>query len=261
MDGNSNITAWVSVETTGLETRTARIIKLDILVVSDKKVLKSFNTYINPTIPIPQETTEYNGITDDMVASAPLFAEVANDVSNIIKHCSAIGGDSVLFFDLPVLMAEFERLEMPFSIIGKRIIDTNDIYRKYCRHGLDEKLRERLGEDGYGKLSERISSNNDSYNNDAFKSVMLYRSLVKDFAIEDEDVDEICGNNGRIDLAGFFIRTKDNDVLLARGKYKGMNINDVDPTYFSWMATNENLDSDTRNIASRVFAVRTKANL
>ncbi len=251
----SETTAWLSVEATGLDVTKARIVKIDILVVRDKKVSKSLNTMVNPTIPIPPETTVVNGITDAMVADAPKFSEISATVMNFISGCDTIGGDAVSFFDLPVLMAEFEREEIPLSFIGKRIIDTHDLYKTYCRSDLMDKLRMRLTPEEYVKLVD-YTNRNESCNNDAFYSLMLYRSMVKDFDITDESVDEICGNDSRIDLAGFFKRDKDKNILIKKGKYADMDINDVDTSFFTWMMKNKNLGYDTRDVARRIVLCR-----
>lgn len=255
-DEKNERTAWLSVETTGLDKVISRICRIDILIVEGKSVIKTLNTFVNPTIPIPAEATEINGISDVTVLESPKFSEIADVVKSYLDECSAIGGDSVSFFDLPVLMAEFVRLEMPFKVFGKRIIDTQDIYRKYCRHGLDEKLRERLSPKRYSEMNDYIARNYIGYDNDAFRSLMLYRSLVDDFKLNADDIDDVCNNRKRIDLAGFFVKNEDRSVVLAKGKYKGQDINDVDNSYFSWMYRNESFDFDTRDVAYRIYRKR-----
>lgn len=249
-------TAWVSVETTGLDVREARVVKIDILVVRDKSVLQSLNTLVNPEIPIPKDASDYNGITDDMVADAPKFSEIATIVLKFLNDCGCIGGDSISFFDLAVLMSEFERLGMEFNVRGKRIVDTNEIYKKCVRRGLDEKLKECLNDEDYEKMSKCVSRNVGAYDNDAFRSLMLYRVLARDYELDDMRVDDICGNVGRIDLAGFFVKDFSGNVLFARGKYSGKNINDVDMSYFQWMCCNPKFNSDTRDIAARIIRAR-----
>lgn len=57
-------------ETTGLD-RGSRAIEIAGVMFDETGVLSSFETLINPGMPIPPDVTKINGITDDMVKDAP----------------------------------------------------------------------------------------------------------------------------------------------------------------------------------------------
>ena len=95
-------------ETTGLDTRTARMIQLGAVRIVHGEVdeTQNFQQLINPGVPIPPESQAIHGISDADVAAASDFAEV-------VKAFDEWRGDSVLVgyatgFDLAMLKRETE---------------------------------------------------------------------------------------------------------------------------------------------------------
>ena len=63
------------LETTGLYPEDDEIIELSGIKVRNRQVVEEFSTLINPGRHIPASATRINGITDSMVADAPLLKE------------------------------------------------------------------------------------------------------------------------------------------------------------------------------------------
>ena len=59
------------IETTGLNESLDRITEIGAVVFSEGTIIDSFQTFVNPGVPIPQEITELTGITDSDVREAP----------------------------------------------------------------------------------------------------------------------------------------------------------------------------------------------
>ncbi len=93
-------------ETTGTNPIGDRIIELAAYDVERKT---TFETLINPRMPIPPESTQISKITDDMVKDAKCFDEVIDD------FCAFCQGEVMLVahnndaFDLLFLQQEFQR--------------------------------------------------------------------------------------------------------------------------------------------------------
>jgi DNA polymerase III epsilon subunit family exonuclease len=80
----------LDVETTGLSPRNGdRICEIGVVRVRDGRPVANFQTLVDPGIPIPPGASRINGITDEMVADAPLFSEVAEEFRRFV-------GDGVL---------------------------------------------------------------------------------------------------------------------------------------------------------------------
>ena len=77
--------AIVDIETTGGHPTQNRITELSIYVHDGQQVVSHFETLVNPEIPIPPYIQAFTGITNDMVATAPSFQEIAEQVYTILQ--------------------------------------------------------------------------------------------------------------------------------------------------------------------------------
>ncbi len=100
-------------ETTGLESFGGdRIIEfgcVEIQVKEDGSVssITPHNFLINPEMPIPRESTAVTGITDQMVANKPPFAELAQQIWDLLSNAIVVAHN--LVFDIGFLKSEFAR--------------------------------------------------------------------------------------------------------------------------------------------------------
>jgi len=96
------------LETTGAKAPPCRIIEIGAYRVRDGRVADEFQTLINPEMPIPEFITRLTGISNEMVANAPVFSDVVHDLLSFI-------GDSILVahnsgFDMGFLNYEIGRV-------------------------------------------------------------------------------------------------------------------------------------------------------
>ena len=96
------------LETTGAKAPPCRITEIGAWRVRNGEVTDEFQTLVNPEIPIPRFITHLTGISDEMVADAPVFADIAYDFLEFI-------GDSILVahnsgFDMRFLNHEIGRV-------------------------------------------------------------------------------------------------------------------------------------------------------
>ncbi len=105
--------AIIDVETTGGQARFERITEIAVVLHDGEKVVDSFSTLLNPERSIPWSITQLTGITDDMVASAPKFYEVARRIVEMTEGKIFVAHN--VSFDYHFVREEFARLGFEFS--------------------------------------------------------------------------------------------------------------------------------------------------
>ena len=115
------------IETTGFSVTYDRIIQIAARKVLQGQVIETFETFVNPKMPIPKRITEITSITDDMVAEAlgiedvlPKFLDFVGDGILVAQNAS---------FDVGHIYANMERLNIPSKTFP--VIDTMQLARNF----------------------------------------------------------------------------------------------------------------------------------
>lgn len=105
--------AVVDVETTGGSYLNAKLTEVAIYLFDGEKIVDEFSSLINPERPIPYMITRLTGITDEMVADAPKFCEVARRIVEITEGAVFVGHNAA--FDYNFIRNEFKSLGYNFK--------------------------------------------------------------------------------------------------------------------------------------------------
>ena len=62
-----------------------------------------------------------------MVKDAPTFKQVANEIKQFIENCDLAGYNSNRF-DIPMLVEEFLRAGMEFTVDGRKLMDVQRVF-------------------------------------------------------------------------------------------------------------------------------------
>ena len=101
------------LETTGLSSRTDRIIEIGAVIMKNGTEIDRFQTFVDPERPLEKKIVELTGITDDMLKGAPKIEEV------LPKFLEFIGGRVLVAhnsdFDTGFIRAECTRQGYPYD--------------------------------------------------------------------------------------------------------------------------------------------------
>jgi DNA polymerase-3 subunit epsilon len=222
--------AFLDLETTGINISTDRIVEIAIVKINIDGTKQVKRKLINPQMPIPAGATEVHGITDDMVKEAPTFKQVANEIKQFIEG-SDLGGYNSNRFDIPMLIEEFLRAGIDFSVEGKKFVDVQKVfhlmeqrtlsaaYKFYCNKSLD------------GAHSAEV---------DATATWEVLEAQIERYPQIGDTVESIVKFTGEDDIVDFarrFIKDKGVEVFNF-GKHKGKPVVQVlkdEPQYYDWM--------------------------
>ncbi len=104
---------FVDIETTGGSYRNSRVLEVAAIRVENGLVTEEFSTLINPETYIPSTITNLTGINSGDVKDAPVFADIADKLSEVMDGAVFIAHN--VRFDYSFLKAEFANIGMNFS--------------------------------------------------------------------------------------------------------------------------------------------------
>ena len=119
--------ACLDTETTGLSPDDGgRICELAVSVSQGGRPVEEFSTLLNPGMPMHPEVIAIHGITNEMVASAPKFADILPKLLGLLDDCVIVAHNAD--FDVNFLRSEFAQCRMRFPPYP--VIDTLKLARK-----------------------------------------------------------------------------------------------------------------------------------
>lgn len=236
--------AFFDLETTGVNISADRIVEISILKVSPDGSEAVKTLKINPEIPIPIASSLFHGIYDEDVKEAPTFKDVAVELADFIGNADLAGYNSNKF-DIPMLMEEFIRAGVEFSLEGRYFVDVQNIFHQmeqrtlkaayhfYCGRNLDNA---HSAEDDVKATYEVLKSQLDRYQDVEWedKSGQKCIPVVNDV----EALHRFTNLSRPVDFAGRMVFNETGEEVFNFGKHKGRTVEEVfaiEPSYYSWM--------------------------
>ncbi len=231
------------LETTGTSISRDRIVEIAMIkMMPDGKEERKVRR-INPTIPIPAESSQIHGIYDDDVKNEPTFRQIARSMAQFLEGCD-LAGFNIIKFDVPMLVEEFLRANVDFDVEKRKIIDAQKIfhmmekrnlsaaYRFYC----DKELENAHSAEADTEATRDVFiSQIERYEGQEIKDL-----LGSKIGIIENDMEVIhrLTNQKMVDLAGRIIYNDKGQEIFNFGKHRGKLVGDVlesEPSFYDWM--------------------------
>ncbi len=222
--------AFIDLETTGVNLAIDRIVEIAIVKLLPDGTRQVKRRLINPQIPIPKQSSDIHGITDEMVKDAPSFKQVANEMRQFLDNCDMAGYNSNRF-DLPLLVEEFLRSGLEFDVTYRHLVDVQKIYHF---------MEPRTLSAAYRFYCEKILEDAHSAEADAIATWEVLEAQLEKYSQLGSTVESIIKFTGQeqiVDFARRFIMENGIEIFNF-GKHKGRPVADVlkaEPQYYDWM--------------------------
>ena len=253
---------FFDIESTGLSTNKDRIIQLAIIkCFADGRPNLERTRLVNPTIPIPAESSAIHGITDDMVKNEPTFAKIAKGLLELIGDSDLAGFNSNRF-DIVMLMEEFERCGMQLDMTERRCVDVLKIFHQmeprtlkgaikfYCNENMEDAHDAMVDTKATLKVLE---AQLDKYKGVDFedKGGTILKAPVKN---DIQSLHDFSNDPKELDFQGKVKLNADGVPCFTFGKYQSKPVGKFlagDSKYANWIQ-NGDFASDTKRIIQKL---------
>ena len=223
--------AFIDLETTGVSLSNDRIVEIAIIKISPDGSRQVKRKLINPEMPIPKESSDIHGITDDMVKDAVTFKQAGNEIKMFIENCD-MGGYNSNRFDIPILMEEFLRAGMDVDLSTRKMVDVQHIFYT---------MEPRTLTAAYKFFCEKELVDAHSAEADVDATIDVLMAQLKKYTQLGDSVESILSVIGEDKIVDYARRFSYNDKgveVFNFGKHKGRAVRDVlkaEPQYYDWM--------------------------
>lgn len=248
-----NPLCFFDIESTGTNVTHDRIIEIAFIKIMPNGEIHRKSNLLNPTIPIPPESSLFHGIYDADVKDKPTFKEVAREYARFLEGAD-LSGFSILKMDVPMLVEEFIRANVEFDYHRKKIIDSQKIFHLMEKRTLAAAYRFYMQKDL-----------DDSHTAEADTEAAMQVLVAQVEKYDGQPVTDISGKKigeirndmevlgklisaDMVDLAGRMIRDENGEEIFNFGKHKNKKVTTVlkeEPAYYDWMM-NGDFPQDTK---------------
>ncbi len=206
-------------------------VKIAIFKVYPNGNKESKTWLVNPTIPIPAQSTAVHGITNEKVANEPTFKELSTQIHAMIKDSDLAGFNSDRF-DIPLLAEELLRAEVDFDMKNRVSVDVQTIFHK---------KEERTLSAAYKFYCNQTLENAHSAEADTMATYEILKAQLDRYEDLENDIkslSEFTTRKKSVDFAGFIALNDKGQEIFTFGKHKGALVDEVfdkEPGYFGWI--------------------------
>lgn len=234
--------AVVDLETTGTTERD-RAVQIGVVKVYPDGTITEWTTLVNPEMSIPAEATRIHGVSNDDVANAPTFRQIAVPLAKGLKNCDIAGYN--VRFDIRVLLREYRRIGFPLDagILDGHVVDAYRIFQSREKRNLSAAVRFYLGEsfdDAHDAMTDARAT---------LSVLMAQLERYPDLPRTPEQLHVLLfetPGDGFADADGKFAY-RDGKICLNFGKHAALPITEIDNGFLRWMMKGD-FSADTKRI-------------
>lgn len=253
---------FFDLETTGVNVGKDKIIEICMIKVMPDGKQEEKTLRINPGVKLSQEVIDITGITDSDLADKPSFKEVAQEIKEFIGDADLAGYNSNKF-DVPLLVEEFLRIGVDFSLLGRNMIDIQNIFHKmesrtlsaaykfYCNKNL---IDAHSAKGDTQATLEVLKAQLEKYKDTEYteKNGKTYHPITNNV----KQLAQFSKMNNWVDLAGHIYLNDACVECFNFGKHKDKPVAEVfasEPSYYDWMMKAD-FPLTTKQVIQRIFA-------
>lgn len=229
------------LETTGLNPETDRIVEFCFIEMDDDcNEVGRWHQRINPGVPIPAETTEIHGISDEDVANEPSLKEFVEKIETLVEGNTLMAYNHG--FDMNTLHYELVRNGGKGLDMGHPVIDPLVIFRQQKPHSLAGAVKHYLDEDLQDAHTAEADTN---------AMVRVFKAQLA--SLEGNAQDQLVKRDRRfLDRAKRFYEDVNGIVRFGFGKHRHEA---VEPNigYVQWML-GKDFAEDTKEVGRQLVA-------
>lgn len=238
---------FFDLETTGVNITRDKIVEISYIKVYPNGTEEEKTIRVNPGCHIPEEATAVHHITDDDVKDAPLFKDIAKNLSKVFEGCDIAGFNSNRF-DIPLLAEEFNNAGVELELSKRKFVDVQTIFHKMEQRTLIAAYKFYCDKD----LTEAHSASADTRATYEVLKAQLdkYSELKNDVTY----LSEFSSQKKNVDLMGRIVYNDKMQEVFNFGKYKGMSVEEVlrkDAGYYAWIMQGD-FAQDTKRVLTNI---------
>jgi DNA polymerase-3 subunit epsilon len=242
------------LETTSLDVNVARIVEIGFQVWTAEGLKKEWRSLVNPSIPIPPESTKTHHITDLMMkqcrkcgmeldthpigktgettvancidpSPVPTFNQLAPNLATGFANCDYAGKN--VRYDLQVMAAEMKRAGVIWDYMQTKIIDVDRLEQLGEPRTLSHLYKKHLGHDMVDAHSALA---------DVRATTELIEAQLKKYQALPRSLDLLHEAQwpGYVDSSGSF-RFVNGVATCNFGKHRGKPMKNIPTSYYDWL--------------------------
>ena len=107
-------------ETTGLKADENKVVEIGAVKFNKDGIISRFSVLINPQMPMPEEASSVNHITDEMLKDQPIFKDIAKEFLRFIQNSILVPHNAS--FDVNFINAELKNCKI--GKLTNKVLDT-----------------------------------------------------------------------------------------------------------------------------------------